>query len=523
MDGRRKMYKKRIAVLMVSVIFFCMSTAYCKDISLDDAIQMALANNTGLYGTLENEDVAKAELSRARGENGLTLTLSDSFEINKNESTKPVESTSNRLSGNIPLFTGGKNQASIESGELGVKSAHLRTERECEDLKFQVIQAYYNAVQMKRTIAVRQEAVDNYTAHYDNVSQLYAAGDKARVDVLRASVELSNAQYDLTQAKNDYEVRIATLRNYLNIDRDTSLTLTEDFGYSPFNNSLSECINYAYIHRKDLLIDLYTLRQKELAIKIAQSEYLPNVSFSIGTGLGGSNSPNWSLEHDFSTGISATWNIFDTGVTRAQINSAKSDRNVAQITYNKDREQVDLTVRESYYNMRGAESQLKSTQDAVKQAEEDYFIAKEKYRAGEGIMLDVLDAQKSLSDAQLNHIMTQFDYLRYKASVENAMGIGLTRNERIAATSLSNKRLNSMNLQNAINTMEQAIVSFDHNSVRMTQHDPESDKPIKAEIKPVSPLHDKEHKDNLDDDAGTITIVTSSGSSSYKIKTHRSR
>ncbi len=40
-------------------------------------------------------------------------------------------------------------------------------------------------------------------------------------------------------------------------------------------------------------------------------------------------------------------------------------------------------------------------------------------------MLDIIDAQLALSTAQLNYISAQYDYARYKAGVENAMGTGI--------------------------------------------------------------------------------------------------
>ena len=58
-----------------------------------------------------------------------------------------------------------------------------------------------------------------------------------------------------------------------------------------------------------------------------------------------------------------------------------------------------------------------------KQAKEDYMIARERYRAGEGMMLDIIDAQLALSTAELNAISAQYDYARNKAALENAIGI----------------------------------------------------------------------------------------------------
>ena len=113
--------------------------------------------------------------------------------------------------------------------------------------------------------------------------------------------------------------------------------------------------------------------------------------------------------------------------------AAENQRDIARLTLDKDKEDIDLSIRQAYYNMREAEKRFNSTGDAVKQAEEDYFIAREKYRAGEGLMLDIIDAQEALSTARLNYISAEYDYARYKATVENAMGIGLNDREQAAA------------------------------------------------------------------------------------------
>ena len=83
---------------------------------------------------------------------------------------------------------------------------------------------------------------------------------------------------------------------------------------------------------------------------------------------------------------------------------------------------IDLEVRQAYLNMKEAERRFNSTAMAVKQAEEDYFIASEKYKVGAGIVLDVIDAELALSQARLNYTSAQYDYARYKANLEYAIG-----------------------------------------------------------------------------------------------------
>ena len=132
-------------------------------------------------------------------------------------------------------------------------------------------------------------------------------------------------------------------------------------------------------------------------------------------------------------------------MTRAAIDEAEAARDKAALSLEKARQDVDLAVREAYYNMREAEHRMSSTADAVGQAQQDYYIAWEKYRVGEGIMLDVIDAQTALSKARLNEISAQYDYVRCKAQVVDAMGTGLTDSERAAAA-----RLDASVLQQAV-------------------------------------------------------------------------
>ena len=161
-------------------------------------------------------------------------------------------------------------------------------------------------------------------------------------------------------------------------------------------------------------------------------------SCNLSLGVNQSNQFNPSSTNDYgaSATVGLSWNIFDSGVTNAQVKAAQTALDVAKLTLLKDQETVDYNLRQAYYNMREAEKRLNSTQDAVHQAEEDAFIAREKYRAGEGLMLDIIDAQEALSKARLNYISAQYDYARYKAAVENAMGMELTAEEKAAAAQL---------------------------------------------------------------------------------------
>ena len=264
---RRRMF----AALALSTALFLPVSADAMSLTLEEAIDTALAANTGLRITYEGERTADAALKQARGKNSVSVTASDTLRTSKAKDESAQASNGVNLSASLPLYSGGANQASIESGEIGARAARFATERAREELKYEVISTYWNAAEALKKIDVQRDTVNKYDAHLQNVTALYGAGAQARIDVLRSSVELSNARQELIRAENTYEVNLAALRNLLNIDRAEPIQLTTEVAYQPFETSMQDCIAYAYRNRLDLAAERQKLRQRELAVDIAKA------------------------------------------------------------------------------------------------------------------------------------------------------------------------------------------------------------------------------------------------------------
>ncbi len=431
--GRKR---RTFAALALSTAFFLPLHADAMSLTLAEAIHTALAANTGLRVTQTGERSADAILKQVRGKNSIAAEVSDTLRTSKTKDEDAQTSNSLSVSARLPLYSGGANEANIAAGELGARAARLTTERAREDLKYEVTAAYWDAVEASKKIEVQRDTVNKYDAHLKNVTALYEAGAQAKIDVLRSSVELSNARQELTRAENAYAVNLAALRNLLNISRAEPLTLTSEVAYQPFETTMENCILYANRSRLDLAEERMKVQQKELAVESARAGKKPTVSLTLGTGLSSQFQPRHDTSTDVSASVGVSWNIFDSGVTRAAIEAAEAERDIALLTLKKAEETIDLNLRKAYLNMREAEQRFTATGDAVRQAREDAHIANERYRAGEGILLDIIDAQTALSAAETNAISARYDYARYRAQVENIMGTELTDSERAAAERL---------------------------------------------------------------------------------------
>ena len=432
----RRRQRRAAAAAVLGTVLFLPFSAHAMSLTLTEAIDTALAANTALRITAEGERSADAALKQARGKNSISAEAGDTLRTSKAKDEDAQTSNSLSLSARLPLYSGGANEANIESGEIGAQSARLTTERAREDLKYEVITAYWDAVEASKKVEVQRDTVNKYDAHLKNVTALYDAGAQAKIDVLRSSVELSNARQELISAENSYEVNLATLRNLLNIARTEPLTLTTEVTYQPFEKPMEDCISYAYRNRLDLTVERAKLRQRELAVESARAGKRPSVNLTLGTGLTSQFRPRHDTSSDVSASVGVSWNIFDSGVTRGAIEEAEAERDIALLNVKKEEESIDLNLRKAYLNMREAEQRFTSTGDAVRQAREDYHIANERYRAGEGILLDIIDAQTALATAETNAISARYDYARYRAQVENLMGTELTESEHAAAEGL---------------------------------------------------------------------------------------
>jgi len=139
------------------------------------------------------------------------------------------------------------------------------------------------------------------------------------------------------------------------------------------------------------------------------------------------NSPFHSeRSSSWEAGIGLTWNIFDNGVTSANVNQAEAL--VEQ--YEKEAERLQKTIRletrSAYIEMKTAEENIAAAAAAVKQAEESYVIAQVRYEEGVDILLSVTDAQEKLTQARSNYSTALYQYNLSRAALEKAMGVPVT-------------------------------------------------------------------------------------------------
>ena len=408
--------KKFLTTLLTT---FLLSTP-AQALPVQEAVQTALANNPNLQRTEQSIRVAEESLKSARGRKGVSISASSRANISKTEGVEESENLSTGLSASVPLYSGNRLESAIKSAELGIDISKLEFSQAQDDLIYQVVTAYVNALENLATSRVDLETEKNLAEHEKMIAAQYDAGAKAKIDLLRAQVETANALQDAARSHATYEVALTNLAALMSIDSIVALTV-EDFDTHLTLEDVEKYLSAADDNRLDLKADVLKIEQGELNVVSAKSGWLPEVSASVGTDLN-AQSRRWHFTPDASAGVSASWNIFDSGVTRAEVESAKVEVERLKLAMDADLDNIHEDVVTAHKNLRIALLRLTTTQKAVELAEEERFIATERYNVGEGILLDVLDAEVALSTAKKNNVSARYDVMRYSFDLAHAIG-----------------------------------------------------------------------------------------------------
>lgn len=430
---------KNVLALTAALSVLCSQSVFAATLELDleETIQRALLTNPSVKIAEYNRKAAKADYSAAKGARGISISLSHDSgrggyadpQYNQQLSiwTKGIgNSHSNSITASLPIFTGGELQGQIGQAKANYRSMLSAEEQAYNEMKETATTGYFNMLNATNMKALRQESVDRLQAHLDNVIAQYNVGIVARADVLRSEVELANAQQNYITASNEYDVAEATLNNIIGTPLGTTLLLKDRLQYEPYENDMAYCLAYSEQHRPELKQAEYAVDSAEAALVVARSGHMPKVYANASNNWGG-NGSDWPGDDDenWSVGVTASMNVFDSGVTWSKIHAAQENLAKAKESQRQIKDNVELEVRTDYLNLREAEKRITTTQVAVASAEEDYHIAVVRYQAGVGTNIDVMDAQEALTQAKTNYYQALYNYNTSKAALNTSMGVGV--------------------------------------------------------------------------------------------------
>ena len=315
------------------------------------------------------------------------------------------------------LFDFGQNLNAIRSAQASEQSLQADRTTQREVVVLNAKQAYFNVLATRRLLTVADETVRQNEKHLEQAQGRFNVGLAAKFDVTQAQVQLANAQLNQVTARNNVAVARETLRNALGLTGPLDFDIVDNFDVHQVSVTESEALTSAYDKRPEL----ESIRAQELAaaeqIASLQKNYLPSVQGQADYKFQGTDYPSRDL---WDIGATVNLSLFNGGLTTAQIGEQKA--NLANLKYNEEvrRQNIALEVRQDVLNLTQAAESIRVSETALRQARENLELAEGRYNTGVGNIIELTDAQASLTTAEANYVQALYNYKTTVAALEKA-------------------------------------------------------------------------------------------------------
>lgn len=320
------------------------------------------------------------------------------------------------------LFDFGRTLDSIRAASAAARASRFDLDAVRAEVVFNAKLAFYGLLSAQRLLHVSEETVGRYQKHRERAQARFEIGLAPRFDVTQSQVQLSNATLNLVTARNNVLLGRETLR--------TALGLTEPARYSPVDSleptpptlDPATVLETAYAKRPELRGA--DARQRAAAYRVVSltKHYLPSVSGNAQYNWTGRGHP---LQQGWLLGVALSLPLFDDIRTNAQVGEARADLRRQEATLDNLRQQVALEVRQSTLNLRQTEERIRVSRQVEVQARENLELAEGRYAAGVGTIIELVDAQVSLTSAQAGTVQALYAFKTAQADLERAIGAGL--------------------------------------------------------------------------------------------------
>ena len=251
-------------------------------------------------------------------------------------------------------------------------------------------------------------------------NQRFKIGDIARIDVLKAEIELSNAKMRVQNAERKYLNTAKMLQTVMGVsDIDLNNLLPISTADTPSLNleNLNELLlnNHPALKARKKVVDLSVIKITE-----AKRMAIPDINATIGYKRLSTTDIN-----TVQAGIEFSLPIFNRNQgkiieARALSHKAKDDVEVV-------RNQLLLQLSNAFSLYTSTREQVRIFTDTIiPQSEESLKIARQGYRQGEFDYLQVLDAQRTLANTRISYLKILNELFSSITEIEKFVGVKIS-------------------------------------------------------------------------------------------------
>ncbi len=240
-------------------------------------------------------------------------------------------------------------------------------------------------------------------------------------DVLRIEVEQHNSNSELIKTKNDYTAQIYDLASILDIDDPYSIDLdlpkSLKFGFSEYYEK--DLVKELFAQDYDIKLANLDIQILQKIVKQSKKATLPTLSLNStysygnmhGSSVGGKDNKNLITTFELSTPV------YDGNDLKNAIRTAQKSEEIGKLSLENLENNKKSSLAKALNNYKDALSRIILAEKMVEQSYENMRIVFTRYQEGAASIVELIDAQRLLTDSSQTATNAYFDERTAKAEI----------------------------------------------------------------------------------------------------------
>jgi outer membrane protein TolC len=313
-----------------------------------------------------------------------------------------------------PLFNAGilANYSAARSRADGATFARRAVARR---LAADVQSAYLTQASARRAVDIYAAALTLVQENERVADRLLAAGRATPEALFRARADRSEIEQQLAEARQRHTAAARVLNRILRRPLDSAIDVIPDSAfYQPLTISPDSAVARGLAGREELRQIDAGIRTGQAGVRAATASFLPSVSVGFDYGFQGRDVAFRSTHDYWVASLVVSWNLFNGGGDAARRAAAGLEVERARTLRQDLEDRIRLEIQTSYDAATVARAAIATADDRVAAARRTFELVRRRYEAGAASPIELVDARTSLTSAELNRVVTGYQYaLRY--------------------------------------------------------------------------------------------------------------
>jgi outer membrane protein, heavy metal efflux system len=423
-----KSFLRKLSISLVSIL--SLTDTFCQEeisyitnpVTLSTYLASVLEGNLGYIAASFDVSIAEADLKASKVFPNPEISLS--YSNNQEQQLQMGQSLEAGIG--YPVNLGNPRKAGIVLARTHYQLSQLVLEAYFQNLRADAALSYYAALRNQRVHGLQIEIYDQLKRLSDADSIRLNTGEATGLDALQSSLEARSQLTEVVQSKAEMQ---NSLLNLLMLQgkkfTGTIDQPADDFPFIQRHFILSELVNSALKTRADLLVAFKNNEVSEKYLHLLKAERA--FEFNLEAGYAFNSIVRNEIapapeHHGLSAGLS--FPIKFSGVNRGEIHAAELALKQSRTKYDDAILEITSEVMKAYnYYVAQNRKVEYYNQGLIDDANRILQGRIYSYQHGESGLLEVLNAQRTYIELQVNHIEALFEYSVAVIELERASGI----------------------------------------------------------------------------------------------------